>query len=291
MKKCILTGASGFIGSALIKKLEAKEFVVKTIPHDILYQPNRLKRVVSNFSPNYIFHLAAYGNKYHQDDDLEIIKANIWATINLLYATKDIKYEAFINTGSSSEYGIKDKKMSESDSLDTDTFYGATKASATLLCRAFSKKYSKPVVTVRPFSVYGPGDDANKFIQVAIKSFQDNLDLKLAKGVHDWIYIDDYLSGVLKVANNAQKLKGKAVNIGTGIQSTNKELIQNLERIFGKKIKLIEIPRIREYDTSVSWVANNSVLKSLGWLPEYSLTEGLTKTINEEARKKQKNFN
>lgn len=284
VKNCLLTGSSGFIGSSLKKKLKDMGFIVKTVPHNILHQPNRLKKVVSTFSPNYIFHLASYGNKYYQDDDLEIIKANITGTVNLLYATKDIEFDAFINTGSSSEYGIKSKEMFESDPLDTDTFYGVTKASATLICRAFAKKYSKNVITVRPFSVYGPFDDTKKFIQVAIKSFQNDLDLQLAKGVHDWIYIDDYINGVLKVLENAQKLKGKTVNIGTGIQSTNYQVIKALEEIFNKKIRIIEIDKVRAYDTETCWVANNSLLKSLGWLPNYSLKKGLTKTINEENR-------
>lgn len=284
--KCLLTGSSGFIGLALKKKLTEKGFIIKTIPHNCLHQPNKLKQIILAFSPNYIFHLAAYGNKYSQDDDLKIIRANITGTVNLLYSTKDIDYDAFINTGSSSEYGIKNKIMSESDSLDTDTLYGVTKASATLISRAFAKKYSKPVITVRPFSVYGPKDDTNKFIQVAIKSYQNNLGLKLAKGVHDWIYIDDYINGILKIVENAQKLKGKVINIGTGIQSTNHEIIKILENIFGKKIKIIEIDKLRVYDTSVSWVADNSILKSLGWLPKYSLKEGLITTINEENRKR-----
>ncbi|MDO8573477.1 MAG: NAD(P)-dependent oxidoreductase [Candidatus Daviesbacteria bacterium] len=282
MKKCLLTGSSGFIGLALRKKLTEKGFIVKTIHHNYLHQQKKLKQIISAFSPNYIFHLATYGNKYSQNDDLEIIRANIIATVNLLYATANINYEAFINTGSSSEYGTKSKQMSESDSLDTDTFYGVTKASATLLCRAYAKKYSKPVVTTRPFSVYGPHDDINKFIQVAIRSFQDNSILKLASGVHDWIYVDDYINGILKVAKNAQTLKGRAVNIGTGIQSTNHEVIKTLEKIFRKKIKIIEINRVRIYDTNISWKADNSLLKSLGWLPKYSLKRGLMKTMNED---------
>ncbi len=285
MKKCLLTGSSGFIGLALSSQLKKQGYIVKTIHHNYLHQQKKLKQIISAFSPNYIFHLAAYGNKYSQNDDLEIIRANIMAIVNLLYASQDLDYEAFINTGSSSEYGTKNKPMSELDSLDTDTFYGATKASATLLCRAYAKKYSKPVVTTRPFSVYGPHDDINKFIQVAIRSFQDNSILKLASGVHDWIYVDDYINGILKVAKNAQTLKGRAVNIGTGIQSTNHEVIKTLEKIFRKKIKIIEINKVRIYDTNISWKADNSLLKSLGWLPKYSLKRGLMKTMNEDNKK------
>lgn len=286
MKKYLLTGSSGFIGSFLKKKLINKGYTVEIIPHSILNNPKKLRKIALSFSPHYIIHLAAYGNKYYQDEDQEIIKSNILGTINLLYATKDIRYEAFVNTGSSSEYGIKNNKMIESDSLDADCFYGVTKASATLICRAFAKKYSKPVVTVRPFSVYGPFDDPNKFIQVSIRAFQNNANLKLVEGVHDWIYVDDCINGVLKVIKNVKKLSGKVVNIGTGIQSTNQEVITSLEKIFNKKIKVVEVDRIRDYDTTVSWVADNSLLISLGWRPKYSLLKGLKKTIYEEGKKR-----
>lgn len=285
MKRCLLTGSSGFIGSTLKKELLKKKFNVKIIPHSYLHKFTNLKKIISDYSPNYIFHLAAYGNKYHQDDDQNIIRANIIGTVNLLFASKNTPYQAFINTGSSSEYGFKSKPMSESDSLETDTFYGVSKASTTLICRAFAKKYSKPIITTRPFSVYGPGDDPNKFIPVAIKAFQNNTDLRLSRGVHDWIYIDDYISGVLKVLENAQQLAGKAVNIGTGIQSTNHQVIETLAKIFAKKIKIIEIDKIRIYDTDIYWVANNSLLKSLGWVPKYFLKEGLSKTINEKSNR------
>lgn len=285
MKRCLLTGASGFIGLSLKKKLVNKGHIVKTIPHVLLHNTDKLKSIISKYSPQYIFHLAAYGNKYNHIDDWEIINANITATLNLLYATKDINYHAFVNTGSSSEYGLKNAPMSETDSLDTDTFYGVTKASAHMLCRAFSKKYSKPIITTRPFSVYGPEDDENKLIQVAIRSFEYNLPLRLANGVHDWIYIDDYISGILKIIRNMSKLKGKAVNIGTGIQSTNHQVIKVLEKIYNKKIKILEIDKVRIYDTNVSWKADNSLLKSLGWQPRYTLEEGLRKTIYEEKKK------
>ena len=279
-KKCLITGGSGFIGSALKIELIKRGYNVVALPRQLLFKPKLLEKFVIEASPDLIFHLAAFGNKYFQKDENQIFETNIIGTFNLLNATKQLKFTAFINTGSSYEYGVKDKPMSEVDFLDTDTFYGVTKASATMLCRAFAKKYNKPIVTVRPFSVYGPNDDEEKFIPTVIRCATLNQNLKLASGVHDWIFIDDYINGVFKVVKNIRKIQGRVVNIGTGKQITNKKVVQVIEKVFGKKIKIERSVPIRNYDTNISWVADNKLLKSLGWKNKYDLTKGIKKTIH-----------
>lgn len=278
-KKCLITGGSGFIGSALKIKLIARNYKVTVLPRKLLFQPKNLKKFVTDLNPDFIFHLAAFGNRHYQTNEKKIIKVNLQGTINLLTASSDVNYSAFINTGSSSEYGIKNKPMKETDSLDSDTFYGATKAAATMICRAFAKRYNKPIITVRPFSVYGPGESEDKFIPHAIKLAKQNQILKLAPGIHDWIFIADYINGVLKVIEYADKLKGKVVNIGTGVQLTNKKVVDIIEKVLGKTIKVEYIKTIREYDTTICWVADNSILKSLGWKYKYDLLNGVKKIV------------
>lgn len=277
--KVLITGMSGFLGAGLQKALVQRSDDVYTIHHQSLQDRPFLTSQLKQLKPDWIFHLAAYGNKYHQTEDWEIINANIIGTLNLLYASKDINYKAFINCGSSSEYGIKHKPMKETDSLDTDTFYGATKSSATMLCRAFAKKYNKPVVTIRPFSVYGAGDDPNKFISTAIRSFKSGEEMKLSPGVHDWIEVSDFISGVITVAKNAHKLKGQAVNIGTGLQYSNHAVVAILKELFAKPGQVHPTHRLRDYDTSECWVADSTLLKSLGWEAKYTLEKGLQKLI------------
>ena len=119
--RCLISGASGFIGTALTHKLKSMGYQVRAITREELYSKAMIS-IADTYQPDYIFHLAAYGNKYDQTDDWEIIGANIMTTLNLLYTTKGIPYKAFINTGSSSEYGTKVHPMKETDSLDTDTF-------------------------------------------------------------------------------------------------------------------------------------------------------------------------
>lgn len=278
-KKCLITGASGFIGSALKVELIKRGGKVIALPRHLLFKPKILKKFVTDHNPDLIFHLATFGNRHFQKNEKKIVKANINGTFNLLEACKDLNFSAFINTGSSSEYGIKLQPMREEDSLDSETFYGITKASATFLCRAFAHYYNKPIVTVRPFSVYGLGEPEDKFIPTTIKCAKTNQILNLALGVHDWIYIEDYINGVLKVVEYAKKLQGKAINIGTGVQTTNEEVVKIVEKVIGVKMHIKRIKTIREYDTNISWVADNSFLKSLGWMYKYDLSKGITKLV------------
>jgi nucleoside-diphosphate-sugar epimerase len=275
--KYLISGASGFIGSSLYFKLLELGHEPKAIPRDILYNYFSLKEFFELEKPDYIIHLAAWGNHSTQTDFDKIISSNIDLTINLLQASKDIDYKGFINIGSSSEYGTKKGEMSESDFLETDTYYGASKVATTYLTRAFSKQEDKPIVTIRPFSVYGELEAKHRFIPTVIISALEDKTFDLAeKPMHDWIYIDDFLNGLLLVAENINNLKGQVVNIGTGKQYSNLEVVKLIEKIHGE-IKYNTNEKLRSYDSGC-WVADNNKLKSLGWKQKYSLDQGLKKT-------------
>lgn len=276
----LVSGANGFIGKALCQELSRKGQKVTALPREYLHKEPTLSSFLAKVRPDVIVHLAAYGNKYDQQEEEKIVKANIEGTWNLLKASKAIPYKAFINVGSSSEYGTKQRPMGEGDSLDTDTFYGATKASATLLCRAFAKKYGKPVVTVRPFSVYGEEDDPSKFIPTVIRCFKTNAELTLAPGVHDWVHINDFIKALMVVIKNAQGLKGRVVNIGSGRQTSNFEVTAILREILGVPGNIAyTYDKMRDYDTTQMWLCDNSLIRSLGWNPEMDLEEHLERMV------------
>lgn len=269
MARCLITGQSGFLGRHLSAHLSRTNKVLG-LPRQFLYQPEFLKPFMEDVKPDYIFHLAAYGNKYDQQDEEQIVKANIVALFNLLAASRDIPYQAFINFSTSSTL------------LKYETFYSATKGAGERIVKAFVQKYDKPVVTVRPYSVYGPGDDSRHFIPTAINSFKEDLEIEVSPGDHDWIYADDLVEGVIKIAENADKLKGQCVNIGTGVAQSNYAIISILRDIFQKpgKVKRIK-EKTRPYDCE-NWAADNNLLKSLGWAPKISLEEGLTRLVYEK---------
>lgn len=281
MKENILiTGAGGFIGNRLSEMLEQSGKKVTKIEHILLNTPELLEQVVVETRPDVIYHLAAYGNQYFQKDWRETVQSNYLGTFNLLWASRDIELQGFVNTGSSSEYGKKSEPMKETDLPETNTIYGATKVGASYLARAFAEEFNAPVVNVRPFSVFGPGEAENRFIPTVIRCADNGEILKLSEGVHDWIYIDDFVSGMLMVSENAKSLKGETINIGSGVQYLNTEIVDYIESIIGKKVVIENVQQLRNFDTTLSWVADNSKLRSLGWAPQENIISGLQKTIN-----------
>lgn len=299
-KSILITGGAGFIGSNLIKKLVELNYDVNLILKEStdlwrikdilkkvkihyadLSEKNELTKIVKKINPLFIIHLATYSNYRSQSDVKQMIEVNIKGTLNLLMASKDINYKIFVNTGSSSEYGIKDSPMKENDSLEPVSFYGATKAFSTFLCQIFAKEYRKPIVTLRPFSVYGPLEEEKRFIPTVIKAIINGKPIKLTPGKQrrDFIYIDDIVDIYMRTMSYGKKLSGQILNIGTGIEHTNDEAVQTLFNITGKKVKVEKgaFPK-RLWDT-FHWVADTSkIRKYLNWKPKFNLKDGLKKT-------------
>ena len=281
-----ISGSTGFIGTHLTKYLQERNHSVYAIPREHFDTPKMIEETLTKYPPDHIIHLSAYGNHSTQTDEVKILNTNVVKTFNLLQATRNINYISFINIGSSSEYGTKKKPMKETDLPETDTFYGASKVASTYMCRAFAKKYRKNVITVRPFSVYGPGEADFRFIPTVCKSIIEGKTMTLVEEPHhDWIYVDDFCKGVDVVMQNADKLRGQVVNIGTGKQYSNRQVVDALEKIAGKELKRdVFGSYTRDYDSEY-WVASNKKLKTLGWKPNYTLSNGLKRVYLHEVQK------
>jgi nucleoside-diphosphate-sugar epimerase len=250
--KALISGGNGFIGTHLQKALRERDIEVHLLPRKHLYgSSSDLETYLSVIEPDYIYHLAAYGNHYQQENEELTILANYFGTWNLLSASNKLPYKAFINVSSSSVL------------LPTETFYSATKAGAERLCRAFVQKYDKPIVTVRPYSVYGPDEAEHRFIPTVFRSCLLGEPMTLAPdAVHDWVYVEDFIKELLIAAGQAKRLKGKEIEIGTGIGTTNKRIVSNIESITGKKAKIIEHKQLRQFDTK-DWVSKRRMLDNV----------------------------
>lgn len=278
MKRALISGYNGFIAHHLREALVARDIQPIALDRFDLYSdPPKLTEFVFRYKPSYIFLLHAYGNHRNQIDETKSVMANYFATWNILKATEFLDYDALINFGSSSLYGIKDHPMSEEDNFAPDTFYAATKAGAVYLARAFAKQYDRPICSVMPFSVFGEGELSFRFIPAVIEHLVTSGTMSVTLSpTHDWIYVKDFIDGVLFAVDNIGKLKGEMLNIGTGKATSNSEVIEMLEKIAGKKLQYKESKDIHKYD-SPRWEADIHKLSTLGWRQRTSLYEGLTK--------------
>lgn len=300
MIKVLVTGATGFVGSCLARRLVHMNYDVhvftrgksnkwriadllgRVTDHEVdLRDAGMVKNTVAHIRPGIIYHLATYGGFAAQKDTSVIMESNFMATVNLLSACERIGFDCFINTGSSSEYGIKPGPMGESDVLEPVGDYGVSKAAAALFCRSRALEKGLPVITLRLFSPYGPWDDPRRLIPYVIKSLLRGETPKLStpKSVRDFIYIDDVLDVFFKVIK-APLPGGKIFNVGTGVQYSIGEVVSMITKIVGNGLEPVWGRVNSQRPEPDYWVADiGKAGRELGWWPSTSLGAGLTKTF------------
>jgi nucleoside-diphosphate-sugar epimerase len=296
----LITGATGFIGANLARRLikedaevhiltrkqsnrwRLQDILQKVQEHQVdLRDYERLFKVVQATRPKFIFHCTTYGGYPFQREENKIIETNILGTINLLKALSDIDYRYFVNTGSSSEYGIKSKPMSEEDLLEPISAYGVSKAAITLFCQAMATREKRPIVTLRLFSPYGPYEEATRLIPTVIISCLRDKSLRLSspQGLRDFNFVEDVVDAYLKVIETPN-IAGEIFNIGCGEQHSVGEVVNKIVELIGNKVRPEwgSVPK-RAIEPNV-WQADITKAKNvLKWKPKYSLEKGLAKTI------------
>lgn len=299
-EKYLITGASGFIGSMLLRKLLKKpgkniHLILRKksnlwrindllpsveIHYSDLSKISELIDIVQKVKPDIIYHLATNGAYSYQENASEIINTNILGTWNLLQACNEVDYKLFVNTGSSSEYGYKDFAMREIDILEPASYYAVTKSAQTLLCSHIARQENRPIVTLRPFSVYGPYEEPGRLIPTLMKSLNTKRQMNLVSPeiARDYIYIDDMVEAFLKT-EELKKNSGDYFNIGTGIQTTIKSVTDKAKKAIKKPLLCSwGDMESRKWDTT-TWVADISKAKRLlNWHPKHTLEDGLLLT-------------
>jgi nucleoside-diphosphate-sugar epimerase len=296
-----ITGGAGFIGANLVHKFirdgytELHVLVEKNshlwrlqpvINHVHIHEASLtdhvcIQNLVRTIKPAHIFHLASYGGMPHQHDQKIIYDVNFYGTVNLLNACKVVGFTCFINTGSSSEYGIKDTPMHENTLLEPVSDYGVAKAAATQFClkEAFFNKL--PVYTVRPFSVYGDYEMPTRLIPTILVNALRGASINLSSqhSVRDFIYIEDMIALYGAIAQRPPRSM-YILNGGTGIQSSIGNVITIIEEFMGKTLDVrwgTSSPRPWE---PRAWKADSTRTQSAtGWAPRFTLREGLAASL------------
>lgn len=302
MKRVILTGATGFVGANLARRLlhDGHEIHLLVRPgytrwrievirsdvclHEVdLGDAQTLVRVVDNIRPDWVFHLAAYGGHSSQADLRQMVQTNITGTINLVETCLDSGFEAFVNTGSSSEYGLKNHPPSEKEWLEPNSHYALTKAYATLFCRYTSLSQKCCLPTLRLYSVYGPYEEPTRLMPtLVLRGLKGELPpLVKPDAAHDFIYIEDVVEAYLLAATRPKQELGRIYNVGTGVQTSLREVVDIARQVMGLSVEpKWSTMSSRQWDSSI-WVADNRKIRGeLGWQPRHTFERGFQLLTN-----------
>lgn len=303
-KVCLVTGAAGFIGSHLVRRLLSEGHRVTGIDSftdyydpkikwhniaDLLQHPqfdlieDDLIEALESLpqSVNWVFHQAAQaGVRASWGREFEIYtRQNILATQRLLEWAHSSKPERFIFASSSSVYGDVEKMpMQEEDPLRPLSPYGVSKLAAENLCTLYHKNFGLPTVSLRYFTVYGPGQRPDMAFHRFLKAIMAAEELTIygsGEQTRDFTYISDIISANLAAASRPQAA-GRIYNIGGGSRITVNGVLKLLAEITAKQVK-VKHESVQAGDPPHTFADTDRAKAELGFRPQTGIEEGLKK--------------
>jgi len=262
MKKVIVTGGLGFIGSNLINILKNKYFVInidkityasnfKNIDTDIknykFYKQDInnkifIKKILEKYNPSIIFNLAA---ETHVDRSIDgpkqFIESNILGVFNLLEAIRDYKKKIkLIHISTDEVYGDikKNHKSKEEDRYNPSSPYSASKASGDLLIKSYIRTYKIPAIITNCCNNFGPNQYPEKLIPTIIYNILNKKPIPIygiGKNVREWIYVEDHCDALIKIAEKG--IIGENYNVGSGTILNNVQIVEKIILNFKKIIR------------------------------------------------------
>ncbi len=299
MPRVLLTGATGFIGSHVIRCLLARDCeimilmrpqsdpwrIADVLPHlhvihADLADVSNVADDICAFAPDVTVHLAWYGvGNRHRNDPQQV--SNISATLNLLDVAHRAGTHSWIGLGSQAEYGVYNRAISEDTPANPTTLYGVVKLSTCLLTQRLCRIYGMRWVWLRLFSSYGPGDHPGWMIPYVILTLLRGERPALTAGEQRWdyLFVEDVAEAIcsVMVKSNAQGV----FNLGSGEAHTVRSIVERIRDLIDPSLPLGfgEIPY--RPDQIMHLQADITRLRqATGWKPMVSLDEGLKHTID-----------
>ena len=317
MKKIVVTGGLGFIGSNLINLLHKRGFFVINLDKKQFYssdfniinkkkhnykffkvdinQRNKVLRILMKYKPIGIFNLAAETHVDRSIDDASnFIKSNLFGVFNLLEAIKSYQSKVkknirLLHISTDEVYGdiLGGRRSNENFPYKPSSPYSATKAGGDHLINAYCRTYGLNITISNCCNNYGPGQYPEKLIPKLIFCIKNNKPLEIygkGKNSREWIYVDDHCEALLKVFNRGKK--GESYNIGTNFNLSNLNLAKKILKIIKMKnilinkksiIKFVKDRPGHDYRYALD---SKKIRKKLKWVPKTNFNKGILLTIN-----------
>ena len=311
MKKVLVTGADGFIGSHLTEMLVRVGYDVRAFVYynsfnswgwldrcadDVkgtfevfagdIRDPHGVKKAMQGCDA--VLHLAALVAipfSYHSPDTY--VDTNIKGTLNVLQNARDLDLGKVIHTSTSEVYGTAQFiPISELHPLVGQSPYSATKIAADQLAYSFYSSFELPVTVVRPFNTYGPRQSARAVIPTIITQLENGekrIKLGSVSPTRDFNFVKDTANGFIK-ALTADNCEGEVINLGSNFEISIGDLAMLLAKLMGKEIEIVsDKERMRPEKSEVDrLLADNSKARELlHWTPEFGGFKGLEKGLKE----------
>ena len=309
MKKLLVTGADGFIGSHLTEELVKNGYNVKAfvfynsfntwgwldcLDKDLMdyvevftgdiRDPHGVKTAMKGCDA--VFHLAALIGipfSYHSPD--AYVDTNIKGTLNVLQAARELETERVLVTSTSEVYGTAQYvPIDEKHPFQGQSPYSATKIGADRLAESFYRSFSLPVSIVRPFNTYGPRQSARAVIPTIITQLlagKEEIRLGSLTPTRDFNYVKDTANGFIAIYES-DKTVGEEINIASGQEASIGKLADELIRQINPKAKIVcDEERLRPEKSEVNRLlgSNEKIKRLTDWKQNWSFSDGLAETI------------
>ena len=289
--KILILGGTGFIGYHLLKKCIRKGWDATSISKNYPNKNKFIRQVnykninlenFKNFSIleknyDYIVNASGYINNNdklnYKDHNLKIVK-------NIFLYFKNTNIKAFVNIGTSAEYGGIKSLQNEKLICKPKSKYGKDKLKCTIFLINAFKKFKFPSIIFRTYQVYGPLQEVNRLIPIAAKAcfFDKKFNCSDGNLTRDFIYIDDLVEAILKALKN-QKAKGQIFNLGSGKKISLKFVVNSIREFFKKGSPIYGKIKLRKDENKIIFADIKKSKKLLRWKPKTTFNVGLLETL------------
>ncbi|MBF0386746.1 MAG: dTDP-glucose 4,6-dehydratase [Candidatus Omnitrophica bacterium] len=303
MKKILVTGGAGFIGSEFVRQIARRGDTVMVLDA-LTYAGDKARlsavkgqvsfkkvdicnasmvfKMVKNFRPDSIVHFAAETHVDRSIKDGQVfLQTNIMGTQTMLEAARLLGVARLVHISTDEVYGDVARGSSAEDApFRPNSPYSVSKAAADLLVSSYFRTYGLPVNIVRASNNYGPWQFPEKLIPVVIYKALHNLKVPVyARGlnVREWLHVADCARGIIAVMEKGAF--GAAYNIGSGIHRRNIEVVKAVLQLTGRPGSLIEYVADRPGHDFRYSINCARIQKELGWRPQVDLDTGLAETV------------